>query len=206
MKEFSKGKIGLDRMLFFSDAVFAIAITLLALELKVPIESTGGGELQLQQALLGLIPTAIGFVVSFLLVGQTWIEHHRIGELLSGIDRGLLWWDLLLLLFVASIPFATSLVSSHYASKTAVSLYATGFGLLGACKARFWHHAVRRGLVHAAGNVTREIGRRVGAAPIVSAVVIILALLGIPYSYVVFGAIPLVARILSDQRHYGRAT
>ncbi len=201
MSESAKSKMGLDRMLFFSDAVFAIAITLLALDMKVPIESIGGGEQQLQKALLGLIPTAIGFVVSFLLIGQTWIEHHRIGELLCGIDRGLLWWDLLLLMFVASIPFATSLVSSHYASITAVCLYATGFGLLGIFKAGYWRHAVRHGLVRATGNETREIGRRVWAAPLVSTVVIVLALLGVPYSYVAFGSIPLIARVLSNQGH-----
>lgn len=200
MNEFSENKVGLERMLFFSDAVFAIAITLLALELKVPIEAVGGGELQLQQALLGLIPTAIGFVVSFLLVGQTWIEHHRIGGLLSGIDRGLLWWNLLLLMFVAIMPFATSLVSSYNTSLIAVCLYAMGFGLLGTCKAGLWRHAMQRGLVHTTGSEVREIGRRVWASPIVSAVVVILSLLRMPYSYVLFGAIPLVVRILSNTK------
>jgi uncharacterized membrane protein len=71
-----------------------------------------------------MIPVFIGFVLSFILIGQAWIEHHRIGGFLTKIDRGSLWLNLLLLMFVALIPFATSLVSEYFYSNTAVALYA----------------------------------------------------------------------------------
>lgn len=193
----AEDKLALDRMLFFSDAVFAIAITLLVLDLKLPAVGLENTEPEFQQALLRLIPSLIGFLWSFVLIGQTWIEHHRIGRFLVRTDRGLLWWDLALLMFVVLMPFTTSLVSEHFASGTAVSLYAAVFGLLGACKVGLWRHAIEHSLILGHGNEIKEIGRRVWAAPIVSAAVALLAIAGVPYAYILFVTIPMVAQFLA---------
>ncbi len=69
--------LSFERVVFFSDAVFAIVITLLVLELKVP-HVTEHTESALRHALFELFPRVIGFVVSFLIIGLMWIEHHRI--------------------------------------------------------------------------------------------------------------------------------
>ena len=197
MSASAEDKVALDRMLFFSDAVFAIAITLLVLDLKLPTVGAEGGETAFQEALLGLLPSAIGFLWSFVLIGQTWIEHHRMGRFLAGTDRGLLWWDLALLMFVALMPFTTSLVSEHFASGTAVGLYAAAFGLLGMCKVGLWRHAQHRGLIHGHPKEVQEIGRRVWATPIVSLAVVLLAIVGVPYAYTLFVTIPVIARFLA---------
>lgn len=195
----AEDKMALDRMLFFSDAVFAIAITLLVLDLKLPAVGLEGTEPEFQQALLQLLPSLIGFLWSFILIGQTWIEHHRMGRHLAATDRGLLWWDLALLMFVVLMPFTTSLVSEHFASGTAVALYAAAFGLLGACKVGLWRHAHKRGLIHGHGHEVKEIGRRVWATPIVSSAVTLLAIVGVPYAYVLFITIPMVAQFLATR-------
>lgn len=73
-------ELALERLLFFSDAVFAIAITLLVIEIRVPTLPHNATDRDLVVALLNLTPRIVGFIISFFLVGQTWIEHHRIGR------------------------------------------------------------------------------------------------------------------------------
>jgi len=187
----------IERMLFFSDAVFAIAITLLALELKVPAQSVVTSENQLGQTLLGMLLVVIGFAWSFLLIGQTWIEHHRIGKFLTGTDRGLLWWNLFLLFFVALMPFTTALISEYFVSPIATIIYAAGFSGLSLCKVGLWRHAQSKGLIKGDRAETHEIGRRIWASPLVSLSVVLLAWVGVPYAYFGFLLIPVVARILS---------
>jgi uncharacterized membrane protein len=194
---------GVERMLFFSDAVFAIAITLLVLELKVPPDE-GTAAQDLGQTLLPSLPAALGFLGSFLLIGQTWIEHHRIGQVLVGADRGLLWWDLALLMFVAVMPFTTALVSEYFDSPLAVALYVAGIGALSLCKAMFWRHAHAHGFTRGDKAEIDEIGRRVWASPIVSAVVLTLALVRVPYVFVGFVLIPVMARLLVGRQRRGR--
>ena len=80
----------LERMTFFSDAVFAIAMTLLVIEVRVP-EIHVHSDLALGQALLDLLPKYIGFVVSFMVVGRFWVGHHAVMGLLKGLDRRLVW-------------------------------------------------------------------------------------------------------------------
>ena len=95
--------LAFERILFFSDAVFAISITLLILEIKVPSIQQEFSELQLGYALLQMTPKIVGFLISFFLIGQTWIEHHRICSYLETYDSRLLWRNLWLLLFVETI-------------------------------------------------------------------------------------------------------
>jgi uncharacterized membrane protein len=130
-------------MLFFSDAVFAIAITLLAIEIKIPTIQHYGSESELAIALLQSISKITGFLVSFMLIGQTWIEHHRICGYLINFDSGLLWNNLILLLFIAFMPFVTDLLSEYYWSRVAICLYALSFAGLGLAKVFLWRHAVK---------------------------------------------------------------
>lgn len=178
--------VGLECLLFFSDAVFAIAITLLALELKVPARASFSDNMQLGDELVTILPAFVGFVFSFLLIGQTWIEHHRIGKMLQSEDRGLLWWGLGLLLCVAVMPFTTNLVSEYFDNSLAVVIYAAAFGCLGFCKVGFWRHARKAGLVQGSATELHDIDRRVWAAPLVAAVVVALAAVDIPFAYVSF--------------------
>jgi uncharacterized membrane protein len=70
----SERRGGTDRIVLFSDAVFAIAITLLAVDLRIPSGLTTHG---LDRALRGIVPDVYGFLLSFLVVGVTWMAHHR---------------------------------------------------------------------------------------------------------------------------------
>jgi len=94
------------RLEAFSDGVIAIAITLLSLEIKLPDE---GGSLL--RALASLWPGYVGFVLSFLLVGQVWLNHHAIFVRVRSVDQWMLICNLFLLLDVAFLPFATSVLT-----------------------------------------------------------------------------------------------
>ncbi len=182
-------------MLFFSDAVFAIAITLLVIEIKVPDLGQDATTPMLISSLLNILPKMVGFLVSFLLIGQTWIEHHRMSLLIGRLNQGLLWKNILLLLCVAFLPFATAVMSEYYYLNIAICFYAVSFAVLGLAKAAFWRHAIKHKLLaHDADNLqVRRIGRRVWATPITCGAVTIAAGAGIPYSLIGFMFIPLVA-------------
>jgi uncharacterized membrane protein len=192
--------LALERLLFFSDAVFAIAITLLVIEIKLPPLPHTPGEAELGRALVSLAPLFTGFVISFLLIAQTWVEHHKMGRQLRAYDVGLLWRNAFLLLFVAFLPFATAVMSEHPRLRVAVSLYAFTFGGLGLAKLGFWRHAVRRGLVERDSLEARSISRRVWATPLTAAGVGVAALAGVPHAYAGFALIPVVASGLDRPR------
>ena len=199
----TRDHLALERILFFSDAVFAIAITLLVIEIKVPVVEHGAGDAPLGHALGRMIPLFIGFIISFFLIGQTWVEHHMIGRLLTGFDRGLLWRNLGLLFFVAAMPFASALMSEYFGSRLATTVYALVFAGLGLAKAGLYRHAVRRGLVDTSSSDAARIGARVWATPITATGVAVAAIAGLPWPVMGVMFIPVVAQLLDRRARQG---
>jgi len=99
-----------SRIEAFSDGVFAIAITLLILEIKVP--PPGSGELSL--ALARQWPSYLSFLMSFAFIGIMWINHHRLFTHIARSDDVLLILNLLLLLGVIVVPFPTAVLATHW--------------------------------------------------------------------------------------------
>ena len=97
------------RLEAFSDGVFAVAITLLALNLAVPRPDG----VPLAGQLASHWPVFAAYVVSFLTIGIIWVNHHTLFKGFSEIDRVLLFLNLLLLFFIVSIPFATATIASY---------------------------------------------------------------------------------------------
>ena len=133
------GDLGLERIVFFSDAVIAIAITLLALEIRLP-EVSGA---EIPSALLSLWPRYLGFVVSFLVVGSFWFGHHRMFRVIRRYDDTLVWLNILFLLCVAFIPFASSVLGEHGDEHPAAIFYALVMIVTGGVEALLWMYAVR---------------------------------------------------------------
>ncbi len=97
------------RLEAFSDGVFAVAITLLALNLAV----AGPGHGALAGQLAGHWPAFAAYAVSFLTIGIIWVNHHTMFKNISDVDRTVLFLNLLLLFFVVAIPFATATIASY---------------------------------------------------------------------------------------------
>jgi len=135
MKESGVFKFGIlskSRVETFSDGIFAIIVTLLILELKVPhIEhAESGGELL--SALGTFVPKIISWVISFLTICIVWVNHHRIFEMLKGINIVLFWLNVLVLLFVCFVPFPTAMVGDYPLNPIAVASYGLVMGCAGA--------------------------------------------------------------------------
>lgn len=103
----------LERLVFFSDAVMAIAITLLIIEIEVPHLPRGTSNAEFGQALLELVPNFFAFALSFLVIGRFWIGHHQLFGKLHRYDKRLLWPNLLFLMAIVFLPFATALLGSN---------------------------------------------------------------------------------------------
>ena len=190
--------LSFERIVFFSDAVFAIVITLLVLEIKVP-HLEHSDEASLNDALIHLLPKFFGFVCSFFIVGLMWFEHHRIFRYIERFDTGLIWRNLVFLLFISFIPFPTALFSEFVFSKTAFLMYVAVFGLAALAKLWIWSHAVNTGLVNSDADrlIEKRIARRSLAVPIACAVCIALGMF-LPnfLSFFGFPFIPLFAYLL----------
>ena len=105
----------LERMIFFSDAIFAIAITILIIEIKIPdIHSGSITDNQLWQGLVSIIPKFIGFLVSFFVIGLYWLAHHRMFRYVTHCSQKLLWNNLLFMLPIVVMPFSTAFLSEYY--------------------------------------------------------------------------------------------
>lgn len=113
----------LVRLTFFSDAVFAIAITLLIIEIRVP-EAHALTDAAFLAILSDLLPKFIGFVVSFAVVGSFWAGHHRAFACAQHWSPRIVPWNLTLLGLIASGPFFTAFASEYAGQRVPVALYA----------------------------------------------------------------------------------
>ena len=132
-----------ERLLFFSDAVFAIAITLLVIEIRPPGLRTGSDR-EMADALVALIPNYLGFLVSFLVVGRFWVGHHAAFGTIADFDRTLVWRNLLFLGAIAFMPFPTAVVVEHASLRTAVVFYGAWLILAGLLNLWLFAHIARR--------------------------------------------------------------
>jgi len=109
--------------MLFTDAVFAIAITLLALELRPPSVEAGATDALIAEGLLALLPKLMGFLISFFLIGFYWtVHHHQLCGQLGDYDQKLLWLNPLFLLTIVLMPFSTALYSEAYQPNVVVPL------------------------------------------------------------------------------------
>jgi uncharacterized membrane protein len=139
---------GLDRIVFFSDAVMAIAITLLVLDLKVP-DVAGKSASDLGRAVLGLWPKYLGYMVSFWVIALYWVAHHRCFRYIRKYDRRLIYLNFLFLMFIAFMPYPTALLFSNPAQTVAVALYAGTAAGMGLSLAGVWIYASRHRFIPA---------------------------------------------------------
>jgi uncharacterized membrane protein len=119
-----RGGRELDRIVNFSDAVVAIAITLLVLDIRVPDIPDELVAQELPAQLLALWPKYFGYVLSFVSIISFWNIHHTIFSTIRGYDRGLILLNSLFLMFVAVVPFPTSLLSEYGNHQLPVAIYA----------------------------------------------------------------------------------
>jgi uncharacterized membrane protein len=111
LKDEIRKEFQLERMVLFSDAVFAIVITLMAIEIHIPESMRFRTNDELLHELVQLLPNIIAYTASFFYIGYTWYQHLEVFSLLKDYDRGLVIRNLLMLFFIGFFPFGASLIS-----------------------------------------------------------------------------------------------
>ncbi|MEV0288404.1 MULTISPECIES: TMEM175 family protein [unclassified Kribbella] len=138
-----------SRIEAFSDGVFAIAITLLVIELHPPELDPGEG---LWPALLHEWPQFAAYLTSFAVIGIMWVNHHSMFRQIQRADRELMFLNLLLLLWTALLPFPTNLFAEHLLddsanANVAAAVYSTNLTLAAIAFSLIWWHVLRKHLV-----------------------------------------------------------
>jgi uncharacterized membrane protein len=132
-----------DRVSFFTDAVYAIAMTLLVVELRVPAGLDAPGALQeaLWEERIGIL----GFFIGFVLLGRYWLAHHQFFASLRSIDGRLISLNLVYLAFVAFMPFPVALISRYEDNPLSFYLFAGCMAIISLLEVVMFLHAARRG-------------------------------------------------------------
>jgi uncharacterized membrane protein len=132
------GFLEYDRVVFFTDAVFAIAVTLLAIDL-VPHHAVVNPAHQIRES----IPAIRGFGISFVVIALFWIGHHGLFRYITALDRALIGLNLLFLGAIAFLPYPTYLLSTATSDTTAVVFYAACAAFAGLLETVMWIYATK---------------------------------------------------------------
>jgi uncharacterized membrane protein len=185
--------VSTNRLEAFSDGVFAIAITLLVLEIGVPHAEDGG----LAAALSAQWPSYVAYAVSFAVIGIMWVNHHGLMGLVAYVDRPLLFLNLFLLMFVALMPWTTALLAEHLVAPTsdshiAAAIYSAN-GVMNAIGFNaIWRWIVRDAkLLHPHLDVERlrSRTRRFGVGLVIYPLTVALSFVSAPVTLAVHGLI-----------------
>jgi uncharacterized membrane protein len=188
-----------NRLETLVDGIFAIAMTLLVLNFRLPVMTDQQAQVDLAGALSKLTPHLFAFFLSFLLLAVFWMVHHRQFHFIDKVDGPFIWLNILMLGFIVLIPFTTSLVGEYERNLLSVILFEINLLAIGLSIWLYWWYASRNHRLIAA-DVTDEQIRygllRSMILPIVSLVAIGLAFITPRYSTMVYISIPFIMIII----------
>jgi len=187
-KAIVRGVPGNGRIGALSDGVFAIVITLLVLEIKVPTVEA----IDLPSALYETVPKILSHIVSFIVLGIYWIGHHNMFEHIKRHDRVLLWLNIIFLLCVASMAFPTGLIVQYPEQQVAVIIYAVTLIAGGVVLDLMWWYASKdRRLVidTMQKSFINSVHRRILIAPILYTLAILFSFINVLLSYLIIVAV-----------------
>jgi uncharacterized membrane protein len=191
-----------ERLVFFSDAVFAIALTLLVIDIRVPLDVDGGSA----AVLLDALPSIYAYVLSFYVIAVNWMGHHRKFAHIKRFDARLITLNFLLLFVIAFVPFPTSMLAEYPGEVTSVVLYAGVVSALSLLQSLMWGYAFGHGFVDRDVDVAlhRYLRRNLLSVPAVFLLSILIAVLWDPwiamYSWILLLPTQIVLRRIGAKR------
>ncbi len=129
---------GYERLIMFTDGIFAIAITLLALEIRIPEVETRA---EVGQAILNLLPQIFVFVLSFIQVGIFWLAHHKMFKEIERADGTFMWLCLIYLMVIAFLPVPSGTLARYGDTFASVVFFAATLILVGLLELAIWQYA-----------------------------------------------------------------
>lgn len=183
-----------NRLEAFSDGMFAIIITILVLELKVPELSTNSAQ-DFFHSLYELLPKFISFIFSFFLLSIFWVNHHNILHQVEKVDIKLLWLNILFLFFSTLFPFIAAFIGDYPLNQYVVALYPLNMLLAGLVLRKLWKYAFCE--TNLAPNNLNEIEkkrelRKHTISAFINVALIIICFVWLPLSLAVIMLMPLL--------------
>ena len=178
-----------------TDGIFAVAMTLLVLNLKLPQGGVEGMEADLIDLVTGQSHVFSNYAMSFLLAAVFWIIHHQQSHFIKRTDRNHIWLNVIILMFVSLIPFSTSLINDYHDDWMASIFFGMNMFILGSLFYLNWDYATRGHRLVALSLDPRRIAvgkRRSAVTPIVSLLAMALALVDAPVSSFAYLLIPVI--------------
>ena len=198
--QFAKG-----RLEAFSDAVFAIVITLLVLELKIPEIEHPEDTATVWAAIMKVLPAFYSWVISFFFVAIMWLHHHQIMHMASKSDYGVIWINNLLLFFICMLPFPTALMG-HYHLPIFIALWGITVSLTSTILVWLYYYNSKNYLKESYDKKTviKNVRLSAFAAPVMYLAGGFLAWVSIYISFTIYGLIPLLYLLPLDKekKHY----
>jgi uncharacterized membrane protein len=206
-----KKEFQLERMILFSDAVFAIVITLMAIDIKLPkesgIQSTG---LSID-TLTKLAPTVFAYCISFLFIGSIWYQHLTIFSLLKDYDKGLVVRNLLLLFFIGLFPFCATTITSERGSMLPFYIYSGIIFLCITAQYILFHYIlIKRPALRVNVNIEKhldELHKRKISLILISALFLLVIITYLlipntqkPFSFLWIALFPIVYRLMRGKK------
>jgi uncharacterized membrane protein len=133
------GEVNTARLETLTDGIFAIAMTLLVLELHPPLNVLSPADFYNQ--VLGQWPSLLGFGLSFIILGMFWVAHQTEFKFIKKLDNTLIWLNIFYLLFVSLLPFSTALLGQYYFLQLAVVIYGLHLIVMVLLQYWTWHHS-----------------------------------------------------------------
>jgi len=188
--QFTKGRVEA-----FSDAVFAIVMTLLVLDLKVPHIEHPGDMQEIKAALVGVAPLLFSWAVSFFFVALIWVHHHNIMNMSTKSDYGAIWINIIMLFFICLLPFPTALMAEYPSYPLFVMLWGLTFSASTFSLTWFYYYNVKNYLDEGRydkKSVIKNVRLSIFAGPTIYLAAAFLAWASVYISFVLYAFTPLL--------------
>ena len=188
-------QLGRNRIEALTDGVFAVAMTLLVLDIKLPELQQPLATAELPLKLLSLWPKFLSYTISFVILGVYWVGHHVQLSFIRRADRPLLWINILFLLWVALVPFSTALLSEYATTRITIAIYGANLIAIGLTLALHWWYATTENR-HVDPDIDRGLVRgamyRTLMGPLVYVIAIGLSFFRAEVSLAIYALVPML--------------
>ena len=187
-------EISKSRIETLTDGVFAIVMTLLVLEIAVPPLSHSEAAIELPKQLIELWPVILSYGTSFIILGFFWIAHDYQFHYIKRANRAFLWITIFYLMFIAFVPFSTSLIGEYGDQQISIIIYAVNIGIIGFLEYIRWRYATKdHQLVNSDLNPTFiiKMSKRFLLGPVIYLIAVAITFVSTQLSLVMFIDTPL---------------
>lgn len=191
----------LERMIFFSDAVFAIAITLLVIEIEVPHLGLRASTAAFRDALVEIVPSIAAFALSFFVIGRFWIGHHNAFSRISHYRPALLWPNLRFLCAIAFMPFATAFLGANLGAFVPALVYNLAMLLTAVLNLRLVRLVMQEASLEGDVGELRDLRSRPQSVVAATALSVLLSPVIPAFSQIGLITIPLWQRLFARRKH-----